>query len=81
MWAARETNALIMDRSLPMTNIKTADVLTVGRLLEKLQFEDVDNRVCICVENPPETPPSCVTLLIATADDPNEVRDLFVWIP
>ena len=68
-----------MNQNLPTTNIGTSEYLTVGRLLEKLQFEDVNHRVCVCVENEEGKPPALVTLLVSHPD--GNLRDLFVWVP
>jgi hypothetical protein len=68
-----------MNRSIPISQIDTTQYLTVGRLMEKLQFEDMNNRIAINVENPEGTVPSLVTLLLMHSD--GNFRDLFVWVP
>jgi hypothetical protein len=65
-----------MDRSLNTIHLDTSQYLTVGRLLEKLQFEDVNNRIAICVENTEGNPPGLTTPLVAHPD--GNFRDLFV---
>jgi len=52
--------------------------LTVGRLLEKLQFANVNDLVCVAVQHP-KGPPELVTLGIDERG--GEFKPLFVWTP
>jgi hypothetical protein len=69
-----------MNPNLPTQAIDTDQYLTVGALLEKIQFDDLSNRIAVCVENPEAMPPSLVTLLVMTPET-EEPRQLFVWVP
>lgn len=64
---------------IPETSIPTVEVLTVGQLMEKLQFEDVNDRICIRVQNPEGIPPQ--ESAICVAQPSGAWRDVFVWKP
>jgi hypothetical protein len=48
-----------MNPNLPTQAIDTDQYLTVGALLEKIQFDDLSNRIAVCVENPEATTGFC----------------------
>lgn len=66
-----------MDKTLNTKYLPTPQILTVGQLLEKLQFEDVNHRIGVCVET--EVPPGDVSLVVVDAE--GDPHDLFVWCP
>lgn len=65
--------------AIPEESVATIEVLTVGQLLEKLQFENVNDRVCVRVQNPAGVPPFESAICIASPD--GNWYDIFTWKP